>query len=368
MGLRKANERCVVCFHVCRLPMRGRAEDLVGAHASSRGHSCTKSGPAQSMSLTLLHVALRRVAIPHVNIPRPCCASFLWLLCFLTSSCAVDAFQLSPAVRAASLGPVHQVGQFGPVHPAGTSARISSCVMCSTANVRDWAYWEEEFALWSTEDLLQSEHADEYVDMLQTRPGWQRISAAAERCYQLGATQVLLCGPSVRDPDHICPYTTFDESSIDLAVSGLSAKEIHRVLNHVIALDVGRWEGIEVDIMPFHLDEQRQRQYEQDIKLEWQAAKAEGLREAQEDRARAIACGLDFLPSLEEVTIDASGLGIDGSMDQDLWRSWTKTEPGHLLSGSLWISRCGVVRPARSFANLFFEIGVCEEARAAGLD
>ena len=311
------------------------------------------------MSLTLLHVALRRVAIPHVNIPRPCCAPFLWLLCFLTSSCAVDAFQLSPAARAASLGPVHQVEQFGPVHPAGTSARISSCVMCSTANVRDWAYWEEELALWSTEDLLQSEHADEFVHMLQTRPGWQRISAAAERCYQLGATQVLLCGPSVRDPDHICPYTTFDESCIDLAVSGLNAKEIHRVRNHVIALDVGRWKGIEVDIMPFHLDEQRQRQYEQDIKLEWQAAKAKGLREAQvEDRARAIACGLDFLPSLEEVTIDAAGLGIDGSMDQDLWRSWTKTEPGHLLSGSLWISRCGVVRPARSFANLFFEIGV----------
>ena len=353
MGLRKANERCVVCFHVCRLPMRGRAEDLVGAHASSRGHSCTKSGPAQSISLTLLHVALRRVAIPHVNIPRPCCSPFLWLLCFLTSSCAVDAFQLSPAVRAASLGPVHQVEQFGPVHRAGTSARIGSCVVCSTVNVRDWAYWEEELALWSTEDLLQSEHADEFVDMLQTRPGWQRISAAAERCYQLGATQVLLCGPSVRDPDHICPYTTFDESSIDLAVSGLSAKEIHRVRNHVIALDVGRWNGIKVDIMPFHLDEQRQRQYEQDIKLEWQAAKAEGLREAQEDRARAIACGLDFLPSLEEVTIDASGFDGYPGVDQDL------------LSGSLWISRCGVVRPARSFVNLFFEIGVCEEARAA---
>ena len=98
--------------------------------------------------------------------------------------------------------------------------------MCSTANVQDWAYWEEELALWSTKDLLQSEHADEFVDMLQTRPGWQRISAAAERCYQLGATQVLLCGPAVRDPDHIDPYPPFNESWIDLAVSGLNEREL----------------------------------------------------------------------------------------------------------------------------------------------
>ena len=339
---------------MCGLPMRGRAEDLVGAHASSRGHSCTKSSPAQSMSLTLLHVALRRVAIPHVNIPRTCCSPFLWLLCFLTSSCAVDAFQLPPAARAASLGPVHQVEQFDPVHRAGTSARIGSCVMCSTANVRDWAYWEEELALWSTKDLLQSEHADEFVAMLQTRPGWQRISAAAERCYQLGATQVLLCGPAVRDPDHIDPYSFFDESRIDLAVSGLNERELWRVRDNVQALV-----GTQADVIPFHLDEHRQRQYEQDIKLEWRAAKAAALRSAPEERARAIASGLDFLPSLEEVTIDVSGWvgpGVYGSMDQDI------------LSRSLWISRCGVVRPARSFANLFFEIGVCEEARAAGHD
>ena len=125
------------------------------------------------------------------------------------ATCCAHAHQVPHgSVRAACLGPVHPVEQFDPVHRAGTSARISSCVMCSTANVRDWAYWEEELALWSTEDLLQSELADEFVHMLQTRPGWQRISAAAERCYQLGATQVLLSGPSVRDPDHIYPNTT----------------------------------------------------------------------------------------------------------------------------------------------------------------
>ena len=49
--------------------------------------------------------------------------------------------------------------------------------------------------------------------------------------------------------------------------------------------------------------------------------------------------------------LDKQGPGVDGSPDQDL------------LSGSLWISRCGVVRPARSFASLFSEIGLCEEAR-----
>jgi len=250
---------------------------------------------------------------------------------------------------AAALPPANTediLNQFDAFLPALQAFRLER-----TPNVRDWAFWEEELALWSTKDLLQSELADEFVHMLQTRPGWKRISAAAKRCYQLGATQVLLCGPAVRDPDHIYPYTTFDESRIDLAVSGLNERELWRVRKNVKALV-----GTQVDVIRFYLDEQRQRQYEQDIKLEWQAATAEGLREAQEDRARAIASGLDFLPSLEEVTIDASGFDGYPGVDQDL------------LSGSLWISRCGVVRPARSFANLFFEIGVCEEARATGHD
>ena len=55
--------------------------------------------------------------------------------------------------------------------------------------------------------------------------------------------------------------------------------------------------------------------------------------------------------SCHRETFDARGPEVDGSPDQDL------------LSGSLWISRCGVVRPARSFASLFSEIGLCEEAR-----
>ena len=90
--------------------------------------------------------------------------------------------------------------------------------------LRDWAYWEKELEHWSTEDLLQSEHADEFVHMLQTRPGTRvaaGISAAAERCYQAGATQVLLCGPSVQDPDHardIVPDTEIDDCGIETAI------------------------------------------------------------------------------------------------------------------------------------------------------
>ena len=182
-------------------------------------------------------------------------------------------------------------------------------------------------------------------DCTVTAPVWRPEAP----CYA-GIT-LLLCGPAVRDPDHIDPYTPLNESRIDLAVSGLNERELWRVRDNVQALV-----GTQADVIPFHLDEHRQRQYEQDIKLEWRAAKAAALRSAPEERARAIASGLDFLPSLEEVTIDASGVDGYPGVDQDL------------LSGSLWMSRCGVVRPARSFANLFFEIGVCEEARATGHD
>ena len=191
-----------------------------------------------------------------------------------------------------------------------------------------------------------------------------------KRCYQAGATQVLLCGPSVQDPDHardIVPDTVIDDygietaifvdSGIDLAVSGLNAREIRRVVDNVSALF-----GERVDVIPFYLDEQRQSQHEKN-RLQGKASReAEVLREWQEHMARATAeLGWDFqdlasISCLHRETVDARGPGVDGSPDQDL------------LSGSLWISRCGVVRPARSFANLFFEIGVCEEARAVGHD
>ena len=48
------------------------------------------------------------------------------------------------SARAVCLSATHQVDQFDPVHRARTSAPNSFCVMCSAANVRDWAYWEKE--------------------------------------------------------------------------------------------------------------------------------------------------------------------------------------------------------------------------------
>ena len=107
--------------------MRALAEDLLGPRASSRCQSNTLSGPAQSMRIKPLCIVLRIAsAYPQVTIPRPRCAQFLRFLCFLTLSCAVHAFQLPPA------------------HRARTSAPNSICLMCSAANVRDWAYWEKE--------------------------------------------------------------------------------------------------------------------------------------------------------------------------------------------------------------------------------
>ena len=149
----------------------------------------------------------------------------------------------------------------------------------------------------------------------------------------------------------------FVDSGIDLAVSGLNERERWRVQRNVEALV-----GIEAGVIPFHLDEQRQRQYEQDSKWALQAAKAESIRQAQEVTERAIALGLDFLAGLEEVTF----FDDDDSDSDDVYESMPLDQD--IFSGSLWISRCGVVRPARSFANLSFEIGVCEEARAAGHD
>ena len=291
-------------------------------------------------------------AYPQVTIPRPRCAQFLRFLCFLTLSCAVHAFQLPPA------------------HRARTSAPNS---ICSASNVRDWAYWEKELEHWSTEDLLRSELADEFVRILQTRPGWQRILVAVEGCYQAGATQVLLCGPSVRDPDHghgIVRDTTIEDgieiairvdSGIDLAVSGLDGDGIYRAEKNIKVLFAET-----VDVIPFYLDEQRQRQHEQSWLQEIPRRCAAVFQEFKEGMAGISAlCDepgfqsqvvLDLEESLSRgdyatveafFGLDRLGPGVDGSRDQDL------------LPGSLWISRCGVVRPA----NLAFEIGLCEEAR-----
>ena len=314
------------------------------------------------MRIKPLRIVLRIAsACPGVTIPRPRCAQFLRFLCFLALSCAVHAFQLPPAHRARTSAPNR---------------------ICSASNVRDWAYWEKELEHWSTEDLLRSELADEFVRILQTRPGWQRILAAVEGCYQAGATQVLLCGPSVRDPDHghgIVPDTAIEDgieiairvdSGIDLAVSGLDGGGMARAESNVMEVlfdETAPTVDVTVDVIPFYLDEQRQRQHEQSWLQEIPRRCAIVFQDFKEGMAGITALWpeqsqvvLDLEESLSRgdyatveafFGLDRLGPGVDGFRDQDL------------LAGSLWISRCGVVRPARNFANLAFEIGSCEQAR-----
>lgn len=359
--------------------MRGWAEDFLGPGASSRCQSNTLSDPAQSMRIKPLRIVLRIAsACPEVTIPRPRCAQFLRFLCFLALSCAIHAFQLPPAhrglvsQRAKVLSSSNADGAPG-AHGGGGGA---------PGNVCDWAYWEKELEHWSTEDLLRSELADEFVRILQTRPGWQRILAAVEGCYQAGATQVLLCGPSVRDPDHghgIVPDTAIEDgieiairvdSGIDLAVSGLDGGGICRAENNVMEVlfdETAPTVHVTIDVIHFYLDEQRQRQHEQSWLQEIPRRCAIVFQDFKEGMAGISALWpeqsqvvLDLEESLSRgdyatveafFGLDRLGPGVDGSRDQDL------------LAGSLWISRCGVVRPARNFANLAFEIGSCEQAR-----
>jgi hypothetical protein len=78
---------------------------------------------------------------------------------------------------------------------------VARAPRCSAANVRDWAYWEKELEHWSTEDLLQSEHADEFLCTCFRRapgPGWQpasqrRPSDAIRPVLRRYSSVVLLC-------------------------------------------------------------------------------------------------------------------------------------------------------------------------------
>ena len=124
---------------------------------------------------------------------------------------------------------------------------------------------------------------------------------------------------------------------------------------------------VTIDVIHFYLDEQRQRQHEQSWLQEIPRRCAAVFQEFKEGMAGISALWpeqsqvvLDLEESLSRgdyatveafFGLDRLGPGVDGSRDQDL------------LAGSLWISRCGVVRPARNFANLAFEIGSCEQAR-----
>ena len=194
--------------------------------------------------------------------------------------------------------------------PAFTPPMLSP-PLPNPANVRGWAYWEKEIAiradgvsgLAGLEYLLQSEHADEFVLALQQRAEWQCISAAAERCYQAGARQVLLMLDPASYPKSLAMEY---EAHINLAVDGMSPCLMDLHMERLPAL-VGK---------TVYLDE---------------------------------LCLDEFAEILEmEAEMEADELNFAETFDPDLIRS-------------IWISRSGDVRPSRSYANLV-EMISCEEA------
>ena len=239
----------------------------------------------------------------HVSIPRarPSRAPFLGLLCFLT---VVDALQLRMPT---SCG-------FPPVADAHHLQMTTSCGRPPAAdahhpqpaNVRDWTSWHSDFKDWDlVESVLQSDDADEYVSFLQQSAGWKSISTAVALCYKAGATHVLLTDVwSVRDPDW---------GYIQLAVHWC-AKRWNRRSDDMIEL----------------------RDHGKDI----------------EDRGSALVGNRVVITHFEfdDLAWAESPLACIGG-----------NYVGSLLPASLWISRCGTVRPARSFANLIHEIGEYEE-------
>ena len=172
------------------------------------------------------------------------------------------------------------------------------------ANVRDWTSWDSNFVV----SMLQSEDADEYASFLQQSAGaagWESISTAVALCYQAGATHVLLTDVwSVRDPDW---------RYIELAVHWC-AKRWNRSLGDTNT---------------------KLRDHGKDI----------------EDRGSALAGKRVVITPFE--------------FDDLAWAESTWDICGnymkYCLPSSLWISRCGTVRPARSFANLIYEIGAYED-------
>ena len=141
---------------------------------------------------------------------------------------------------------------------------------------------------------------------LQQRAEWQCISAAAERCYQAGARQVLLMLDTSSYPKSLAGKY---EEHITLAVYGMSPCLMELQTERLPAL-VGK---------TVYVDEL-------------------GLDEFAE-----------ILEMEAETEADELYVGdLDLTFDPDLIRS-------------IWISRSGDVRPSRSYANLV-EMISCEEA------
>ena len=212
----------------------------------------------------------------------------------------VDALQLQDPVR-----PLPQRAN-GRLHP-----------LPQPANGRSSASWVNEIAVHGIEAVLQSDDADEYVAMLQQRAGWQNVSKVVALCYEAGATHVLVYGSSVGGQDWRKP------GSIALAVNWCAE----------------RWNRTSTCTCDF-------------IRRE----------EEFEDRLTALVGKPVHIGRLE---LDHLAMA---EHNEKFWSgcSWLPGGgyEGKVLLESLWVSRYGAVRPARSFVNLIFEMAACEEASA----
>ena len=206
-----------------------------------------------------------------------------------------------------------------PVRPLPQPANERMRSLPQPAHGRNWSSWVNEIAVHGIEAVLRSDDADEYVSMLQQRPEWQNVSKLVALCYQAGATHVLVYGSSVGGEGCVpgciellvqfCPeeYRERMESTCPRGFVICRHEELEDELRAVV--------GRNVCICPLSLN---------------QLAMAE--------HNKKIWSGCSYLP----------GGGWEGV----------------ILPESLWISRCGAVRPAKSFANLIYEIAACEEASA----
>jgi hypothetical protein len=182
------------------------------------------------------------------------------------------------------------------------------------ANGQSSASWANEIAVHGIEAVLQSDDADEYVAMLQQSASWQSVSKVVALCYEAGATHVLVYGSSVGDPqDWRKP------GSISLAVNWCPE----------------RWNRDTICVCDY-------------IRLE----------EEIEDRLTALVGN-----PVHIIELDFDNLAM-AEHNEKFWSGCSVLpgggEEAQVLPESLWVSRCGAVRPARSFVNLIFEMAACE--------